>query len=290
MQDLGAASMTWQALHLSAPVGTIRLVLADVDGVVTGGEGQPADLAVLDRLAGINRASLSDPTVPALTLCTGRPAPYVEVMAQLIGGFLPCIFEHGAGLFDPVAFEYLFHPALGDDYAARLAALRRALEEPLLRPAQAFVQPGKEASMTLYPLAGTSLGQLAETAGRAVFALGDHFTVAQGINGVELRPRGIDKGVGARWLTDRIGLALQALAGVGDAETDLSFLELVGYPAAPANAIPAVRAAARYVAAADNGTGLLEILDHLVRLNRTLVAARRAPAVADAGSQAASGG
>ena len=72
IQDLGAARLAWQALHLSAPAGTIRLVLADVDGVVTGGEDQPADLAVLDRLTRINRASLTDPTVPALTLYTGR--------------------------------------------------------------------------------------------------------------------------------------------------------------------------------------------------------------------------
>ena len=272
--DPRAPYLAWQALHASAPAGALRLVLADVDGVVTGGEGQPADLAVLAQVAAVNRASLADPCVPTLTLCTGRPAPYVEVMAQLIGAFLPCIFEHGAGLFDPVAFEYLFHPGLGHDYAARLATLRRALDEPLLRPGRAFVQPGKEASMTLYPLAGTPLDTVFEVARRAVAGLADGFTVARGINGVELRRRGFDKGVGARWLADLVGLPMDQMAGVGDAETDLSFLHLVGYPAAPANATMAVRAGVRYVASASDGTGLLEIVERIVSANRALLAGR----------------
>ncbi len=258
----------WRALGEGLPPGVRRLVLADVDGVITGGEGQPADLEVLDRLAAHNRAALSDPLLPAITLCTGRQAPYVEVMAQMIEVFLPCIFEHGCGLFFPRAFRYAFQPSLGDDYAVNLAILRSALEEPLLRPGRAFVQPGKEASMTLYPLNGTPLDELERAARAAVAPMGGRYSVAANVQGIELRPAGIDKAVGARWLAEQVGIPLESMAGVGDSDTDLSFLRLVAWSAAPANATPAVRAAVAYVASQPVGRGLLEILERIVAHNR----------------------
>jgi hypothetical protein len=67
-----------------------------VDGVITRGEGQPVDLDVVMRLAELNRAAADDSSALAVTLCTGRQAPYVELMAQLCEVFLPCVFEHGA--------------------------------------------------------------------------------------------------------------------------------------------------------------------------------------------------
>ena len=59
----------WRALTAAVPPCVVRLVLADVDGVVTPGEGHPADLEVLAALARCNRECRRDPAVPAVTLC-----------------------------------------------------------------------------------------------------------------------------------------------------------------------------------------------------------------------------
>ena len=240
----------------------LRLVLADVDGVITRGEGQAAELDVLERLAAINAAARRDPRVPAITLCTGRQAPYVELMAQLIGAFLPCIFEHGAGLFFPTAFRYEFDARLGSDYSARLAKLRAALEQPLIQAGRAFVQPGKEATMTLYPLGDISVDELFTLAKSEVARLAPEFGVEGNLRGVEVRPHGIDKGTGAKRLAELLEIPLEAMAGVGDSDPDLSFLQGIGigFSAAPANATPAVRQAVDYVARAPFGAGLLEIV------------------------------
>ncbi len=264
---LGGPVAAWKERgdHLSLEV--VRVVLVDVDGVITGGEGQPADLRVLGRLAAINRQALADPLVPAMALCTGRQAPYVELLAQMTGVFLPCIFEHGAGLFFPRAFQYAYHPLLGADYVARLAAVRAALHEPLLRTERAFVQPGKEATLTLYPRDGATLDQVAEAARRAVAPFGGAFTVAKNVAGVEVRPRGIDKGVGAVWLAERLGIPLAQFAGIGDSDPDLVFLRRVAWSAAPANATPAVRTAVDFVASTGEGEGLLEILERVTQGN-----------------------
>jgi hydroxymethylpyrimidine pyrophosphatase-like HAD family hydrolase len=261
---LGAPARRWRELG----TGGIRVVLVDVDGVITPGEGQAADLAVLQQLTQLNERAITDACVPAVTLCTGRPAPYVEVMAQMTGAFLPCIFEHGCGLFFPTTFRYIFHPLLGEAYSARLAQLRAALTDSLLRPGRAFVQPGKEASMTLYPLGVTSLDELLDAAHDAIRDM-PGFSVARNIAGVELRPTGLDKGKGLRWMAQLLELPLSAFSGVGDSDPDISFLELVGFSAAPANATPAVRAGVSYVSPARYGDGLLDILTRIEGRNRS---------------------
>lgn len=269
---LGEPAVEWLALGAHLPRECLRLVLADVDGVITRGEGQPIDIDVLQRLAAINAAAKRDPCIPAIALCTGRQAPYVELMAQLVGEFLPCIFEHGAGLFFPTTFLYEFDTHLGPDYAARLAKLRAALDEPLIQSGRAFVQPGKEATMTLYPqgaLGETSVDALTQLVETVVARVATEYSVARNVHGVEVRPRGIDKGSGARRLAELLDIPVQAMAGVGDSDPDLAFLDkCVGLSAAPSNATPTVRQHVMYVANASFGDGLLEIVALVEQRNR----------------------
>ena len=269
MPDPDDALTTWSRLGGDLGRSTIRVVLADIDGVMTGGEGAPTDPAVLQRLAAWNDAALTDPSMPAIALCTGRQAPYVDLFAQLTHAFLPCIFEHGAGMLEPRAFRFSFNSVLGPDPWRTVARIREILDEPLVTSGRAFVQPGKEATLTLYPLAGTTVAEVAVLARAALAEGGVDFRVTANIRGVELRPPGIDKGAGARWLAEELGFGLERFAGVGDADDDLAFLELVGYPATPANGSAAVQAKARYVATKPFGAGLLEILDHLAAANRS---------------------
>jgi hydroxymethylpyrimidine pyrophosphatase-like HAD family hydrolase len=69
-----------------------------------------------------------------------------------------------------------------------------------------------------------------------------------------------------------LSLPAAQLCGVGDTDPDLAFLRLpsIGLAAAPANATPAVRAAASYVASAADGDGLLQIVAEVERRNRAL--------------------
>lgn len=90
----------------------IRLLVVDIDGVLSPGEAAPFDCTVLQRLAAINDRARHDPTHLAITLCTGRLAPYVEVLMQVIHGFYAAIYEHGAGLYIPVPYGFKWHPTL----------------------------------------------------------------------------------------------------------------------------------------------------------------------------------
>ena len=257
----------WLELGESLGPSTLRLVLVDIDGVMTPGEGGIADPGLLARVASWNDAAAVDLMIPAISLCSGRQAPYVELMAQLTRAFLPCLFEHGAGMLQLRGFRFTFSPLVGPAPWRAVAAVREALGD-LLDSGRAFVQPGKEATLTLYPLGSTTVAELARAAERAIAGAGSPFTVTPNLRGIEVRPHGIDKGAGMRWLAQELGIALPAFAGVGDADDDLTFLGLVGYPAAPANASVAVRSMVQYVSREPFGEGLLEILAHLVDVNR----------------------
>jgi 3-deoxy-D-manno-octulosonate 8-phosphate phosphatase KdsC-like HAD superfamily phosphatase len=265
--DTDEALGRWLRLGDSVDPSTIRVVLVDIDGVLTPGEGATAKPGLLDRVALWNDAAATDPAMPAISLCSGRQEPYVELLAQLTHAFVPCLFEHGAGMLDPRGFRFTFNPVLGPSPWRAVAALREALDG-VVSSGRAFVQPGKEATLTLYPLAPTTVADITAAAERAVALAGSTFRVTPNIRGVELRPPGIDKGAGARWLAEHLGIPLRSFAGVGDADDDLSFLRVVGYPAAPANASPSARSTARYVATRPFGEGLLEILEHLLDANR----------------------
>jgi hypothetical protein len=238
----------------------IRLIVADVDGVLSLGEAAPFDFAVLQRLAEVNDRARHEPHYPAVTLCTGRPAPYVEVLMQAIHGFYPALYEHGAGLYLPEPYGFKAHPALTPAMQAQLMELHVMLHNALVATDLAYVQPGKSASLSLFARAGVTLYEVACTAERLARQWGDAFRVEAGATCVNVMVHGLDKAEGVRWLSRETGIPLHAMAGVGDATGDMPFMQLVGWSAAPANAQAAVRQMAHYTSPYEDGRGLMDIL------------------------------
>ena len=238
----------------------IRLIVADVDGVLAPGEAAPFDFAVLQRLAEINDRARHGPHQPAVTLCTGRSAPYVEVLMQAIHGFYPAIYEHGAGLYLPEPYGFKTHPALTPVVQAYLMELHAMLHEALIATDLAYFQPGKSASFSLFARGGVTLHEVACTAERLARQWGDAFLVEAGATCVNVMVRGLDKAEGVRWLARETGIPLHAMAGVGDATGDMPFMQLVGWSAAPANAQASVKQMAHYTSPYEDGQGLMDIL------------------------------
>ncbi len=69
---------------------------------------------------------------------------------------------------------------------------------------------------------------------------------------LEVLPPGADKGSALERLAAMLGLTLGTAMAVGDAMNDLGMVRAAGFGCAPANAIPEVRAAARYISALTN--------------------------------------
>ena len=238
----------------------IRLLVFDIDGVLTQGEAQALDLRLLERLAAMNQAARRDPSRPAVTLCTGRPAPYVEVMLQAIDGHLPGIFENGAGLYMPDGYRFLPHPELGPQ--DQFEAVRHRLKEAMVQTGRAFFQPGKEYTLTLFACDPADTDTLYERTAAALGPLRNAVDLVYSKSCLNVLPWNIHKGKGLAFLADQTGYALEEMLGVGDSDVDLQFLSLVGYSAAPANANQAVKRLVHYVAPRSTADGVRDILDH----------------------------
>lgn len=88
-------------------------------------------------------------------------------------------------------------------------------------------------------------------------------------------PAGVNKATGLERALRMLGLSRHEVVGVGDAENDHSFLELCECSVAVANAVPSLKASASFVTAAENGNGVMELIDELIandlcRLESTL--------------------
>ena len=245
----------------------IRLLVVDVDGVLSLGEAAPFDGAVLQRLAALNDHARHEPTRLAVTLCTGRPAPYVEVLMQIIHGFYPAIFEHGAGLYIPEPYGFKWHASLTPAVHMQLLQLHSILHDALVATGRAFFQPGKSASFSLFARPGVSLDEVCREATRLADQFGDTFLVQAGATCVNVLVRGLDKAEGVRWLARETGISLQEMAGVGDAQGDMPFMQLLAWAAAPANAHAAVKQMAHYTSAYEDGQGLVDIVARALDLH-----------------------
>lgn len=238
----------------------IQLIVLDSDGVLTDGEAQPCDLPLLAELTRLNQAARRDPHYPAVTICSGRPAPYVDAMLQTIDGHVPAVFEAGAGLYLPGAYRFLAHPGL--HHAAAMQQIKQRLQQTLIPQGLLHIQPGKEYSLSLFPTDPAQLAALLPAVQQALGPLADEVAWVYAASCLNAMPPGIDKAAGLRFLADVTGVPVAAMLAVGDSAIDLPMLQIAGHSAAPANASAAVKQVVDYVAAEPSTAGLRQVLAH----------------------------
>lgn len=75
----------------------IKLFVTDLDGCISHPFRTP-DWDAIQAIRKLNIASRNNAEIPPLTICTGRPHPYAEAVAQWLDIRLPFVFE-SAGLY-----------------------------------------------------------------------------------------------------------------------------------------------------------------------------------------------
>jgi len=78
---------------------------------------------------------------------------------------------------------------------------------------------------------------------------------------VMVLPTGVNKATGLKAAAKALGLSLDEIVGVGDAENDHAFLEICGYSVAVANALDVLKRKVCMVTQATHGAGVAELID-----------------------------
>jgi len=121
------------------------------------------------------------------------------------------------------------------------------------------VSLGRSIIATTEPFAHTVLS--------AIRDLGLEWHVIFNKGSVMVLPSGVNKATGLAAALEELRIPPHAVAAVGDAENDLTFMRTSGLSAAVANALPSVKAIAHIVLESRNGDGVAELIDRLLSSN-----------------------
>jgi hydroxymethylpyrimidine pyrophosphatase-like HAD family hydrolase len=242
----------------------VRVFAVDIDGCLAAVGHAAYDLAAMHAIAELNRASTDDATVPALTFVTGRPHGYVDALMQALDVRLPVSFENGAGL--ATRHPYRAHVAP----AVRSALSRvRALEDLVRGHPEMLLQPGKLASLSVFPQVATrELGPLVATLEGLIAEHGLDLEIDPSNDCVNVLVPGVTKEQGFEWLCATLEVEPDEVAGIGDSVGDVGWLRRCAVSMAPANAAAEVRAAVALESTASDVQATLECYRALVAANR----------------------
>lgn len=247
------------------PLRRFDVVIADIDGCLVSESSHPFDLEALARVRAHNQLALERGDRPLVTLCSGRPQPFVEALGRLIGNTLiPCVCENGVWTYHPGTNRYEMDPRITPDDLRAVAALSAAARD-LYAAHGVTEQPGKNASVTLWH---PDTAFLTREVFPGVTALcqreGWPFRVSMTWHYINCDLAHVNKGTGLDRALRPLGIPRARLAGIGDTAGDRFIAERVGLFACPANAQPAIKEHAHLIASAPEARGVLEILDHLI--------------------------
>ncbi|MFE0014073.1 HAD family hydrolase [Mesorhizobium sp. NPDC059054] len=182
-----------------------------------------------------------------LILVSGRQLPDLKQVFPKLGIFDRVVAENGAVLHDPATEEQrLLAPA---PPPAFVESLRKRGVDPLL--------VGRSVIGTLVPNEMIVLDEIRRQ--------GLELEIIFNKGAVMVLPSGINKATGLMAALDELGLPVDGVVAIGDAENDHDFLRRAGFGAAVANALPSLKKTADRVTLAPAGDGVAEIIDDILR-------------------------
>lgn len=242
---------------------TIKCIFSDVDGCISPEDSRPWAIPRFAELARrLHDADAGRGTLAPLTLCTGRPQPYVEALMKLLAVRLPAICENGAVIYDLPTNTARYGPGVTHDRLDALRRLRNHIERELLPDCPgAVLQFGKDAQVSVFSQTPEILDGLRPRIEAFVAEHGPQLDIGVSHFYLNISLAGVSKGAAVRHVMDELDLGPEDVAGIGDTDGDLPLREAVGFFACPANSTPAVRAVADYVSPHPELEGMLDILD-----------------------------
>jgi hydroxymethylpyrimidine pyrophosphatase-like HAD family hydrolase len=219
----------------------IKLFVLDIDGCISFPFKTP-DWEAVNKIRELNIRSRSEEHIPPVTLCTGRPLPYAEAVAQWLDVRLPFVFE-SAGLFKWEGNEVITSPEVTHENLKRINTIREWLRTDLL-PDYDGVELEFSKMMDAGVVSANTVAiddihaKVLDKIRQDQLNLEVHNTEVS----VNILLPGNNKGTGIRLIAAQTGIALREMAYIGDSSGDVPALKEVAMPFAPANGTATVRA------------------------------------------------
>jgi hydroxymethylpyrimidine pyrophosphatase-like HAD family hydrolase len=250
----------------------LSALATDYDGTIAwNGAVSESTVLALERWKGAGRK---------LILVTGRELPELRRIFPELGLFDRIVAENGGLLACPRGNGSSLGVAAsaGLDLPgsqAGLSRLKPELQTEILTthvlaapPSQEFVDSLRGQGVrplsvgeVIVSTQETFHGVIADT----IAELGLDLRIILNKGALMVLPAQVNKASGLQVALHNLGISLQEVAAVGDAENDADFLGLCGYSVAVANAIPSLKAQAQFVTQAGRGAGVEELISMLLQ-------------------------
>lgn len=245
----------------------IKLFITDLDGCVTDPFITP-DWEAYTTLRELNLKSYDDELIPSLSICTGRPMPYAEAMAQILGIQLPFIFESGGGMYDVTQNKLTWTPALTDEIREQVIDLKNWTKEHVIAQYPGSIPEfAKFTDIGIIHQEKSVVDEFFEVCVEHIQSNYEAFEVHKTEVSVNIILKKANKGEGIRMLCNELGFGLDEVAYIGDSSGDVPGLKIVGFPFAPANAATMTKEAAKYVTEGKSTKGVVEAYHKIIGYN-----------------------
>ncbi len=213
------------------------VLATDYDGTIAH-DGQVPDATV----SSLRRAKAAG---MQLFMVSGRELDDLLRIFPFAGEFDLLILENGALVYDPSSKQ------------------TRPLADP---PPQAFLDRLRHLNIPIN--VGRSIVATVEPHQyevlQAIHDLGMEWHIIFNKGWVMALPSGVNKGSALTAMLRDRNIPAEQVVALGDAENDITFLQTAGYPVAVANALPSVKAVAKWVTPSPHGQGMVELVDQLL--------------------------
>lgn len=244
-------------------------IVCDIDGCLSPEQPRPAATALLARVSEHNRRAREVGDTPALTLCTGRPLPFAEAMARVVGAFsLPIVCEGGVWLLTMDPYRWEMDPRIDQGHRDLIREVERWTTGQF---EGAFLEAGKSGAVTIFHERGADYlkSVILPAVWTRIHDEGWPLRASMTWTCINVELEFISKSSGIERLLNATGLRPERLAGIGDTMSDMAIRERVAWFACPANADPELKQHADCVSEREEAEGVLDILDRLSELSAT---------------------
>jgi hydroxymethylpyrimidine pyrophosphatase-like HAD family hydrolase len=247
----------------------IKLFVLDIDGCISYPFETP-DWNTISKIRDLNTLSKSREEIPSLTLCTGRPLPYAEAVAQWLDIKLPFVFEsaalyswsenrvktildkepdNGRSLAPINEFKQWLNHEILPDYPELILEFSKMMDAGV-------VSPNKEQINRAYD-------RIIEQIQKNYPDLEAHRTEIS----VNTLLSGNNKGIGFQLISEEVGIPFDQMAYIGDSEGDIPALKKAGIAFAPSNAIDRVKQVARKIPF-ETSKAILHAYEEIIKMNK----------------------
>lgn len=216
----------------------IELFISDVDGCLSEPFVSP-DWDALTEIRHLNEMSRIQSNIPPLTICTGRPLPYAEAVAQWLGVEHWFIFESGAGMYHPKTNEVRWSEHLTNEIKEALREMRIWAETEIVSQFDdMMIEFTKRVDVGLVSPNHDHIKDAYERCVAKATSLHPDLEVHNTDISVNIIYKNVNKGTGVKELAELHGYDPAKLAYIGDGMNDVAAMKVVGQSFAPANARP----------------------------------------------------